>query len=44
VFDTGCIYQLSQFATIDIEFGQRVLGQLNNAAHYIGLGTAIRFG
>lgn len=44
VFDTGFIYQLSQFATIDIEFGQRVLGQLNNAAHYIGLGTAIRFG
>lgn len=43
VFDTGLIYQIFDFATVDIEFGQRVLGQLNNAAHYIGIGSAIKF-
>lgn len=43
IFDTGLIYQLFSWATVDIEFGQRVLGELNNAAHYIGLGSAIKF-
>jgi hypothetical protein len=43
IFDTGLIYQIFKFATVDIEFGQRVVGQLNNAAHYIGLGSAIKF-
>jgi hypothetical protein len=43
VFDTGLIYQIFKFATVDIEFGQRVMGQLNNAAHYIGMGSAIKF-
>ena len=43
IFDTGLIYQLFSWATVDIEFGQRVLGELNDAAHYIGLGSAIKF-
>jgi Putative MetA-pathway of phenol degradation len=42
IFDTGLIYQIFEFATVDIEFGQRVLGELNNAAHYIGIGGVIR--
>jgi hypothetical protein len=43
IFDTGLIYQIFEFASVDIEFGQRVLGQLNNAAHYIGIGSAMKF-
>jgi hypothetical protein len=42
-FDTGLIYQIFKFATVDIEFGQRVIGQLNDALHYIGIGSAIKF-
>lgn len=43
IFDTGFIYQLFSWATVDIEFGQRVVGELNNAAHYIGVGSALMF-
>lgn len=43
IYDTGLIYQLFSWASVDIEFGQRVLGELNNAAHYIGMGSALKF-
>ena len=39
---TGLIYVLSEYATIDIEFSQRIIGELNRSTNTIGIGGAIK--
>lgn len=43
IYSTGLIYLIHPQATLDIKFGQRVVGELNNAVHFIGIGGAIKF-
>jgi hypothetical protein len=43
LFSTGLIYMLAENATLDIEFSQRILGELNHSTNAIGIGGALRF-
>jgi hypothetical protein len=43
IFSTGLIYKLNNFATIDIEFTQRIIGELNYSTNAIGIGGAVKF-
>jgi len=42
-FDGGIIYLLYPALTVDLEFGQRISGDLGGFDHYIGTGMAIEF-
>lgn len=42
-FDGGILYLLRPFVTVDLEFGQRISGNLGGFNHYVGTGIAILF-
>lgn len=43
IFSTGLIYLIHPQVTLDIKFGQRVVGELNNSVNFIGIGGAMKF-